>query len=247
MTTVTIWNEFVHEKENDTVADIYPEGIHGAIATALDENGFKTQTATLQEPEHGLTEDVLADTDVLTWWGHAAHNEVKDEVVERVQQHVLEGMGLVVLHSAHASKVFRKLMGTSCNLKWREAAETERLWVTNPTHPIANGIGEFIEVPDAEMYGEHFDIPEPDSLIFTSWFEGGEVFRSGCCYHRGEGRIFYFRPGHETYPVYHQEEIQQVLANACEWVSPNPDAPEIVRGNHEPIEEIDMTDDRSVH
>ena len=245
---VTVWNEFRHERENDTVADIYPDGIHDVIAEALEDAGHDVETATLDDgPQHGLTEEVLEATDVLTWWGHAAHDEVNDEVVERVQYHVLDGMGLLVLHSAHMSKIFRKLMGTGCGLKWREAAETERLWVTDPSHPITDGLPESFEVPEAEMYGEHFDIPAPETLVFTSWFEGGEVFRSGCCYSRGEGRIFYFRPGHETYPVYHQEEIQRVLANAVEWAAPNEDGPEVYRGNHKPLEDIDIGDDRTVH
>lgn len=247
MTVVTVWNEYVHEREHPAVADTYPDGIHGAIADALSARGFDTRTATLDEPEHGLTEDVLAETDVLTWWGHAAHDEVDNAVVARVKRHVLDGMGLLVLHSAHNSKIFQWLMGTSCGLKWREAAETERLWVTNPAHPITDGVDEYIEVPEAEMYGEHFDVPEPDSLVFTSWFEGGEVFRSGCCYERGRGHIFYFRPGHETYPIYHQEEIQDVLANAVEWAARRPEGTGIERGNHDPIEEIDTGDERTVH
>ncbi|NGM69543.1 trehalose utilization protein ThuA [Natronolimnobius sp. AArcel1] len=246
-TQVTVWNEFVHEQENDTVTDLYPDGIHATIAETLEEHGFDTQTATLQEPEHGLTEDVLKETDVLTWWGHTAHDEVDDEIVERVKQHVLEGMGLLVLHSGHFSKIFRELMGTTCALKWREAAERERLWVVEPSHPIADGIDEYIQLEEAEMYGEHFDIPQPETLVFNSWFEGGEVFRSGCCYRRGSGKIFYFRPGHETYPVYHNEEIQQVLANAVEWAAPSDDLSEPVRGNHDPLEEIDTSDDRTVH
>lgn len=246
-TRVTVWNEFVHEQENEVVADIYPDGIHAVIADALEERGFDTETATLEEPDHGLTEDVLAETDVLTWWGHAAHDEVADEVVERVKAEVLEGMGLIVLHSAHFSKIFRSLMGTTCGLKWREAAERERLWVVEPSHPIVAGIDDYIEVEEAEMYGERFDVPQPETLVFNSWFEGGEVFRSGCCYRRGSGKVFYFRPGHETYPVYHDEEIQQVLANAVEWAAPGDDQPDPVQGNHEPLEEIDTSDDRSVH
>jgi len=220
MTQVTVWNEFRHERHNDTVAEVYPEGIHTVIADALSEAGFETQTATLDEPDHGLTEAVLDDTDVLTWWGHAAHDAVGDEIVDRVCERVREGMGLIVLHSGHYSKPFTRLMGSSCSLKWREAAETERLWVIEPGHPIADGVDEYIELDDAEMYGERFDIPAPDTLVFTSWFEGGEVFRSGCCYRRGNGRIFYFRPGHETYPIYHDESIQQVLANAVAWAAP---------------------------
>lgn len=246
MTTVTVWNEYRHERESEVVADVYPDGIHAVITNALESRGFETQTATLDEPEHGLTNDVLDDTDVLTWWGHAAHDEVEDEIVERVHQRVLDGMGLLVLHSGHYSKIFKTLMGTTCSLKWREAAETERLWVVEPSHPIADGIDEYIEVPEAEMYGERFDIPAPETLVFNSWFEGGEVFRSGCCYTRGNGRVFYFRPGHETYPVYHQEDIQQVLANAVEWAAPGDGStPEF--GNADPIEAIDMTDERSVH
>lgn len=172
---------------------------------------------------------------------------MNDEVVERVQEHVLNGMGLLVLHSAHMSNIFLELIGTSCGLKWHEAAESERLWVTDPAHPITDGVPESYEVPEAEMYGEHFDVLHPDALVFTSWFEGGEVFRSGCCYHRGEGRIFYFRPGHETYPIYHQEEIHQVLVNGVEWAAPDENGPEIYRGNHNPIEDIDTSDNRTVH
>ncbi|WP_276255014.1 ThuA domain-containing protein [Halomontanus rarus] len=246
-TRVTVWNEYVHEQENDVVADLYPDGIHAVIADALEDHGYETRTATLEEPEHGLTEEVLEETDVLTWWGHAAHDEVDDEIVERVKEQVLDGMGLLVLHSGHFSKIFRELMGTTCALKWREAAERERLWVVEPSHPIADGIDDYIQLEEAEMYGERFDIPQPDTLVFNSWFEGGEVFRSGCCYRRGNGKVFYFRPGHETYPVYYDDDIQRVLANAVEWATPSEDRSEPVLGNHEPLEEIDTSDDRTVH
>jgi trehalose utilization protein len=217
---VTVWSEFRHEKHNAKVQAVYPNGIHNVIADALRRQGFEVGTATLDEPEHGLTEEVLLNTDVLTWWGHMAHDDVDDEIVARVQARVLEGMGLIVLHSGHFSKIFKRLMGTTCNLKWREANERERIWVVNPGHPIADGLGEYFEIPQEEMYGEFFDIPEPDSLVLVSWFQGGEVFRSGCCYHRGEGKIFYFRPGHETHPTYFQEEVQQVIANGVRWAAP---------------------------
>lgn len=217
---VTVWNEFRHERSNATVKSIYPNGMHEAIATRLrKEPGVTVRTATLDEPEHGLTEAVLAGTDVLTWWGHMAHQEVSDEIVDRVQKRVLEGMGLIVLHSGHYSKIFRRMMGTTCLLRWREAHEKERLWVTDPTHPIAAGLEPHFELPNSEMYGEHFDIPMPDEQVFISWFEGGEVFRSGCCFHRGLGRIFYFSPGHEVYPIYHNPVVQQVLANAVRWAA----------------------------
>ncbi|AGB37306.1 ThuA domain-containing protein [Natronococcus occultus] len=224
MVAVTIWNEFRHEQEEEEAAAVYPDGIHGALADVF-ADAHEVRTATLDEPEHGLTEDVLDATDVLLWWGHIAHDEVDDEIVDRVQERVLEGMGLIVLHSGHFSKIFKRLMGTTCNLQWREDGGRERLWVVDPGHPIADGLGESIELPTTEMYGEPFDVPEPDRLVFTSWFEGGEVFRSGCCYRRGNGRIFYFRPGHETYPIYENEDIQRVLKNAVEWASPRAGSP----------------------
>ncbi|MCX7933919.1 MAG: ThuA domain-containing protein [Planctomycetota bacterium] len=217
---VLIWNEGRHEKIHPSVKKIYPRGMHAVIAEGLEKAGFQTRTATLDEPEHGLSEQALAETDVLTWWGHIAHGEVKDEIVARVQKRVLEGMGLIVLHSGHVSKIFRSLMGTTGALRWREAAERERLWTIEPSHPIAAGIGEYIELPNEEMYGERFDIPAPEQVVFISWFEGGEVFRSGCCWQRGHGRIFYFRPGHETYPTYYHPQIRQVIANACRWAAP---------------------------
>lgn len=218
---VTVWNEGRHEKIDSEVAKVYPNGIHTAIADYLLTQDFMVRTATLDEPEHGLTEAVLAETDVLTWWGHMAHDDVDDMIVERVQKRVLEGMGLIVLHSAHFSKLFKKLMGTSCDLKWREARERERIWVVAPAHPIAEGLGEYFEIPHEEMYGEYFDIPDPDTTVLISWFQGGEVFRSGCCYYRGKGKIFYFRPGHETYPTYYQPEVQRVISNSIRWAAPS--------------------------
>ena len=235
---VTVWNEYRHEKLSDEIGKIYPEGIHGAIAGYLrTQPGFEVRTATIDEPEHGLTGEVLASTDVLTWWGHMAHQEVSDPVVDRIHERVLNGMGLIVLHSAHFSKIFKKLMGTTCNLKWREAGEKERLWVVSPGHPIAAGIGEFIEIPHAEMYGEFFDIPQPDDLVFISWFQGGDVFRSGCCFHRGRGKIFYFRPGHETHPIFHHPDVLRVIANAAHWAAPA-DGPAPVFGNAMPLERL---------
>ena len=215
---VTVWNEFRHEKTNATCRALYPQGMHETIAAHLRQQpGLVVRTATLDEPEHGLTAEVLAETDVLTWWGHMAHGEVSDEIVDRVQARILEGMGLIVLHSGHFSKIFKRMMGTSCALRWREAAEKERLWVASPSHPIAAGLGPYFELQHTEMYGEHFDIPQPDELVFVSWFEGGEVFRSGCCFNRGSGKIFYFRPGHEVYPIYHDANVLKVITNAVRW------------------------------
>ena len=238
-TRITVWNEFRHEKRNEGIAKIYPEGIHGAIASYLGKfDDFEVRTATLDEPEHGLPDDVLNNTDVLIWWGHTAHREVKDEIVDKIHNRVLCGMGLIALHSAHLSKIFVRLMGTSCTLKWREIGEKERLWTVEPGHPIADEIGEYIELPHEEMYGERFDIPTPDALVFIGWFQGGEVFRSGCCYHRGHGKVFYFQPGHETYPTYHNPEILKIIKNAVVWAKPVKTVTEIKCPNVKPLEEI---------
>jgi len=239
---VTVWNEFRHEKKDDAIAKIYPQGIHGAIAEGLNAiEGVTAATATLDEPEHGLTEDVVANTDVFVWWGHMAHGEVDDAIVDRVHARVLNGAGLIVLHSGHFSKVFKRLMGTTCGLKWREADEKERLWVVDPGHPIVKGVGEYIELDQEEMYGEHFDIPPPDQLVFVSWFQGGEIFRSGAAYHRGAGKVFYFRPGHETYPTYYNEQIRTVIGNAVNWAAPV-ERPERKFGNMDPIEDLPWYD-----
>ena len=217
---ITIWNEGRHEQTNETVRQLYPQGLHGALAAHLAARpGLAVRTATLDQPEHGLSADVLAGTDVLVWWGHLAHDEVRDEVVDRVQQRVLvEGMGLLVLHSGHYAKIFKRLMGTTGNLRWREANEIERIWVVNPTHPIAAGLPDHFELRE-EMYGECVDIPPPDELIFLSWFQGGEVFRSGCTWRRGRGKLFYFRPGHETYPTYHDPNVLRVIENGVRWAA----------------------------
>lgn len=236
---VTVWNEFRHEKTHPAVTRVYPDGMHTVIANALREKGLTVGTATLDEPEHGLTEEVLNQTEVLVWWGHMAHGDVKDDIVNRVHQRVLDGMGLVVLHSGHFSKIFKKLMGTACDLKWREIGEKERIWVVNPGHPVAAGLGEYIEIEHEEMYGEQFDIPAPDELVFISWFAGGEVFRSGCGYYRGAGKIFYFRPGHETLPTYYHPDVQKVIYNAALWTAPA-NGPKRVFGHRpQPIEKVE--------
>ena len=238
---VTIWNEFIHERRNEAIGKLYPEGMHGVIANYLRNQDFDVQTATLDQPEHGLTDEVLENTDVLLWWGHMAHRQVDDEIVNKVHKRVVaDGMGLIALHSAHFSKIFIKLMGTTCNLKWREIGEKERLWVVSPGHPIVHGIGDYIEVPNAEMYGEHFDIPQPDELVFVSWFAGGEVFRSGCCFFRGRGKIFYFRPGHETYPIFYNDSVLKVIKNAVNWAAPVGGPGPNFGHFPEPIEKVDV-------
>jgi len=247
---VTVWNEYLHELQSEEIAAIYPEGIHGCIAGFLQAAGMETRTATLRQVDNGLPQDVLDATDVLVWWGHLAHGQVSDEVVDRVQRHVLQGMGLVVLHSGHFSKIFRRMMGTACRLRWREAGEKERLWVVAPSHPIAQGIPETFVIPHHEMYGEPFDIPQDGKIIFQSWFEGGNVFRSGVAFERDRGKVFYFSPGHETFPVYHDPVIQQILGNAVRWAAPSgyvpdritrqPVSPETIRTEN-PLKSLDTT------
>lgn len=220
MLRVTVWNEFKHEREFEEIRKVYPEGIHGCIAGFLEkEEDFTVCTATFDMEEHGLTEEVLDNTDVLIIWSHALQDEFSDEVAKRVQKHVLAGMGLIALHSAHFSKIMKNLMGTSMTLKWKHG-ESERLWCVAPTHPIAAGIPEVIEIPEEEMYGEFFDIPTPDDVIFTGWFSNGHVFRSGCTFSRGCGKIFYFQPGHEEYPIYRIPEIQQIIKNGVRFCAP---------------------------
>lgn len=234
---VTIYNEFIHEKD-ERIHKIYPNGIHGAIAEKLSALGdYDIRIATLEMPEHGLSEEVLNDTDVLIWWGHCAHAQVADEVALRVKERVLAGMGFIALHSAHASKPFKLLLGTSCRLKWRENDEKERVWVIEPSHPICEGLPEYIEFAKEETYGERFGIPKPDELLFISWFSGGEVFRSGCCYERGLGKIFYFRPGHEEYPTFYRDDVALIIRNAVEWARPRNFTPPTL-GHVAPLEDV---------
>jgi trehalose utilization protein len=235
---VTVWNEYRHEQHSDHPASrVYPHGIHEAIAAYLREQpGLVVRTATLDAPDQGLPAQVLDNTDVLIWWGHAAHDAVADALVDRIQARVLAGMGLVVLHSGHFSKIFKRLMGTSCNLQWREGNDHERLWVLEPGHPIAAGLPPYIELAHEEMYGERFDIPAPEKLVLVSWFSGGEVFRSGCCYTRGLGKIFYFRPGHESFPTYYDPLVRQVIGNAVRWAAPAGGTPPVF-GNVPPREQ----------
>ena len=243
---ITVWNEYRQERRDEPVRKTYPEGIHKAIAGAFADplvcgnpSDFVVRTATLDEPEHGLSKEVLDATDVLFWWGHIAHGEVATEIVDRIQERVLGGMGLIVLHSAHASRIFQRMLGTSCRLRWREANEKVRLFNIRPDHAITQGIPDTFELPAEEMYGERFGIPDPDELVFLEWFEGGDVFRGGCCFRREKGKIFYFQPGHETYPQYYNPLIRRILVNAARWAAPLAEVqPELDCPNALPFEAI---------
>ena len=222
---VAIWNEFIHERENNAVGEyirkIYPDGIHNFLADILAADDVETIPVSLDMPEQGLHDDLLNTIDVLVWWGHCAHDKVSDLLVDKIQKRILSGMGLIVLHSGHYSKIFRRMMGTACRLRWREAGEKERLWVVAPEHPIAREVPETFVIPHQEMYGEPFDIPDDGKIIFMSWFEGGNVFRSGVTFTRDRGKIFYFSPGHETYAVYHDPNVRKILANSVRWCAPD--------------------------
>lgn len=232
---VVVWNENKHEKEIPLVTEIYPGGLHEFIAGFLKADDVNVSTATLDDEECGLTEEVLKNTDVLLWWGHMAHDKVPDYIAERVQKYVLGGMGLIVLHSGHFSKIFRKMLGTTCSLKWRDGAK-ERLWTVMPNHPIAEGVDETFALDCEEMYGEPFDIAKPDDIVFLGWFNGGEVFRSGCTWTRGHGKIFYFQPGHETNRAFHDKNVQKIIKNAVKWACPLKKNIEITCPETQPLE-----------
>ncbi len=220
MIKVTVWNEYVHEREYEGIAKVYPKGIHGCIADFLGaEEDIEVKCVTLDMEAQGLDEGLLRDTDVLIWWSHARQDDITDENVRLIRDSVLSGMGFIGLHSAHFSKPMKALLGTSMTLKWRND-DSEKLWCTAPYHPIAKDVPSCIDIPSEEMYGEFFDIPKPDDVVFTGWFRGGEVFRSGCTFTRGMGKIFYFQPGHEEYPIYHMPEIQKIIKNAVRWAAP---------------------------
>jgi len=252
--SVTIWNEFVHEQADSPAGEyirkIYPSGIHRYLAEHLAADDLEITPVSLDQPAQGLPNELLDRTDVLVWWGHCAHAAVEDALVDRIQKRILEGMGLIVLHSGHLSKIFRRMTGTACRLRWREVGEKERLWVVSPSHPIAQGVPETFVIPNHEMYGEPFDIPPDGRVVFMSWFEGGNVFRSGVAFERDRGRIFYFSPGHETFPVYHDPVIRKIIGNAIRWAAPNgyvpdrvthqPEAPETVRTAN-PLAELDTS------
>jgi trehalose utilization protein len=218
MIKVTIWNEFRHEKvEGGVPAQVYPKGIHMALRDELAAPDLDIRTATLDEPEQGLPDSLLDDTDCLVWWGHKAHGEVDDALVKRILKRIWSGMGLVVLHSGHYSKIFQAVNGTSCRLRWREIGEKCRIWCTDPSHPVAQGVPETFTLEHEEMYGEPYMLAPDAHVVFSSWFQGGETFRSGVAFQRENGRIFYFQPGHETYPNYHDANVLKVIGNAIRW------------------------------
>ena len=218
---VVIWNEFRHEKKEPAVAQIYPEGIHACIRDFLKEDdNLNITLAALDDPYQGLPDDLLNNTDVLFWWGHMSHGEVDDRLVEKIRNRVYEGkMGLIVLHSGHHSKVFKSIIGATGNLSWGRD-QKEIIWNIMPQHPIAAGIPDHFILQSEELYAEPFYIPQPDQLVFGGWYEDGHIFRSGCCFFRGVGKIFYFQPGHEYCRSFYNPYVQRIIKNAVQWVKP---------------------------
>lgn len=219
MIKVTIYNEFLHEQSDEAIKALYPDGIHGQLKKVLECDEVSVRTVTLDTIDT-LTKELLDDTDVLLWWGHMGHGRVPDETAALVRDAVIGGMGVIFLHSAHESKPFKLLMGTPGALGWRESGDLARVWNVMPSHPIAQGIGRYFEEEQEETYCEPFEIPKPDELIFVTWYSGGEIMRTGCTWTRGRGKIFYFQPGHETYPVYYNESVIRVIQNAVRWAKP---------------------------
>ena len=226
---VTIWNEFRHEKTKEHVKALYPNGLHAVIGEFLSENDdIEVTLAALDDEDQGLPDEVLNNTDVLIWWGHTAHKEVKDELAEKIRTRVYIGrMGFIALHSAHKSKPFMKIVGTNGNLQWGRN-QKEVVWNLMPSHPIAYGIPDHFLIEEEELYSEPFYIPCPDALVFGSWFEDGNIFRSGACFLRGAGKVFYFQPGHETCKSFFNPYVRRIITNAVYWAQPSVCGQELV-------------------
>lgn len=218
-TNVLVWSEeTVHD-------DVYPNDINSAVAEHLNEHPeFVAQAVHIDEPDQGVSEDRLEWADALVWWGHARHDDVREETVDRVEEYVTEeGVGFLALHSAHYALTFKRLVGASGDLgevRWEDIppGETEELEVVDPDHPIAAGVEDFT-LPEVEMFGEPFDVPEPDDVVLHSTFPEGGEFRSLCTFTFGAARGAYFRPGHEEFRIYHDENVRRVVANAVRWVA----------------------------
>lgn len=223
---VTFWNEYRHEKTSEEAKALYPNGIHAFAKTFLEEDADITvRLAALDDPDNGLPDEVLDQTDVLIWWGHLAHHEVPDELAIKIRDRVVGGkMGFVALHSAHKSKPFKLIVGTTGNLTWGRV-QKEVMWNLMPSHPISAGIPDHFLLESEELYAEPFYIPQPDALLFGGWYEDGFLFRSGACFLRGAGKVFYFQPGHETCKSFYNPYVQRIIKNAVHWAVCKPSYP----------------------
>ena len=130
-----------------------------------------------------------------------------------------EGGADVARTEMRDGKIEITLVVPNCGLgSWRADGAPSHVEVKAPDHPIAKGVPARFDVKQTEMYNEPFTVPAPDTVVFAESWDKGEKFRAGCCWKVGEGRVFYFRPGHETYPVFHQPETLQIAHNAALWV-----------------------------
>lgn len=212
---VRVWSEHTARRA------YYPDDINGAVAEGLRlDDGLSVTTAELVDEGDGVPETELARTDVLVWWGHQLHRYVADDAVDRVVRHVRErGMGFVALHSSHMSKPFTRLIGDDGGLGGVEVdAGAERITVEQRDHPVADGVDK-IELAKEESYNEPFNCGKPDAVVFRSVFDNGHEFRSGLAYTVDNGRVFYFRPGHETYPAFADPMVRRVIRNAVYWTA----------------------------
>lgn len=203
--------------------DVYPRGVRGPIADYLsEETDIEARTRSIEDEDQGVSGDDLEWADVILWWGHLRHDDVTDETVDRIEEHVREnGVGFVSLHSAHYARPYKRLIGMSGDLGGHRLTddESEYVEVCAPDHPIAEGVDDFT-LPEVEMFGEPYDIPEPETVVLHSEYsEGDEEFRSGVTFEFGEGRGFYLRPGHEEFEIYLDDNIQRIVTNATRWAA----------------------------
>jgi trehalose utilization protein len=216
---VVVWSEGTAPKS------VYPNDINGAVAEGLkDLSGWEVVKAGLSDPDQGLPDKLLQRADVLIWWGHQKHGDVKDELVDKIVKRVKEdGMGFIALHSSHFAKPNKKLMGTACSWKaYVLDSTTLKITVKSPDHPIAKGIKDFT-IDHSERYSDPYAVPTPKAVVFegtASLKKGGtDTSQIGLTWEIGKGKVFYFQAGHETNPVFMDPNVRQIMSNAVQWAA----------------------------
>jgi trehalose utilization protein len=218
---VLLWSEQTEPR------DVYPTGISGALADHLNQHKeFEAKTAKLDDPDAGVGEAALAETDVLVWFGHKKHGAVPDDAVERVVKHIRErGMGFVGLHSTHFAKPLKKALNdTGAWSSYKNFGQPEQMWVVLPKHPIAKGLKDFT-IPKEEIYTEPFEVPEPEAVIVEGTWPSGHRNRECMVWTLDKGRFVYIRAGHEDYPIYFMPEMQTLVRNGVLWAAKKTNAP----------------------
>jgi trehalose utilization protein len=275
---VVIWDE-----RQPAQKSVYPNFLGNHLAEYLrnSERGrgarLQVRSVGIDDPEQGLSSDVLDNCDVLVWWGHQRHGEISADTAKGIVRRITSGqLSLIALHSAHWSRPFIEAMNersTRDALKsltrrerknvqisyippdmrlmrkdekltpwWTKTAGangTTQLQIKLPScvfpavradakpshvrilaknHPIARGVPETFDISQTEMYDEPFHVPTPDAVIFEERWDAGERFRGGCLWNLGAGKVFYFRPGHETYPVFKEAAPLRLVENAVRWM-----------------------------